>query len=181
MKRRNGSEAIHLRRRIVAHADRANFPLFIKFPQCRGCFLNRRHSVRPMHLVNIDVVGLQAPQRVLKLLQNSFAAGVALNRTRGPIEAHLGCEDNIVPAPVLVNGFANDLFRTPLSINRRRVDQVDALVERRMNRANGLLFVRSAPHPAANSPGTQSDPGAFESCTFNVDVFDHFVFSFSSC
>src|SRR6266478_10126983 len=132
-----------------------------------------------MHLVNINIAGLQAPKRVIKLLQNSFAAGVALNRTRGPIEAHLGCEDNIVPAPVLVNGFTNDLFRASLSINRRRVDQVDALVERRMNRANGLFFVRSAPHPAANSPGAQSTPGTFESRAFDVDIFDHFVFSFS--
>ncbi len=52
---------------------------------------------------------------------------------------------------------ADDLFRQPLAIGRRRVDQADALVDRGLDRRDRFCLVRAAPHPAADRPCAEAD------------------------
>lgn len=66
-----------------------------------------------MHLVDIDIVGLQAAQRIIALLENSLARGIALNPARCPVNANLGREQYLAPLPVLEQGFAYDFLGTP--------------------------------------------------------------------
>src|SRR6266481_4604119 len=173
VKRRDGSETRHLYRRIVANADGTNFPLFIELAKCGGCLLDGDDGVRPVHLIAIDVVRLETTERILKLLENALARGVAFDLAIRPIESDFGGKDNAVSATMLAQGFTNDFFRTPKAVNGRCVDQVDALVECGMNGANGFLFVASAPHPAADGPGAESDSGTNKIRTVDFDVFQH--------
>jgi hypothetical protein len=43
-----------------------------------------------MHLINIDVVGPQPPQRISDLTQNAFAAGIAEDFAVLPLQSRFG-------------------------------------------------------------------------------------------
>src|SRR6266850_8076045 len=151
VKRRDGSETHHLFRRIVAHPDSANFPLFVEFAKSPGGLLDRNERVRPVHLVDINVVGSQATQRILELLENALARGVTFDFALRPVDADFGGNDNAVSATIL-EGIAHQFFGTTKTVNGRGVDQVDAQVECGMNGTNGFFLIRSAPHPTADGP-----------------------------
>src|SRR6267378_6120651 len=172
VKRRDGSETRHLFWRIVAHTDSANLALFVKLAKRPGGLLDRNKRVRPVHLVNIDVVGSETTQRILELLENALACGVAFDFALRPVDADFGGNDNAVSAAIL-EGVTHKFFRTTKAVDGRCVDQVDAQVECGMNGTDGFLLIRSSPHPAADGPGAQRDSGANEICTVDVDVFQH--------
>src|ERR1700674_3779595 len=158
---------------MVAHTDRANFALIVKVSQ-RGCCLFYGHQgVRPVYLIDIDIIRLEATQRILKLLENALARGVAFDLAIRPIESDFGGKDNALSVTTLAQGFTHDFFRTSKAVNGRCVDQVDALVECGMNGADGFLFVGSAPHPAADGPGAERDSGTNKVRTVDFDVFQH--------
>src|SRR6267142_5689710 len=79
VKRRDGSETLHLFGRIVAYADSTNLSLFVDFAKSVGCLLDGRERIRPVHLIDINVVRLEAAQRILELLENTLARGVAFD------------------------------------------------------------------------------------------------------
>src|SRR5712671_314637 len=153
MKRRDGSETRHLFGGIVAHSDSANFALFIKLTKRAGGRLDRNERVRPVNLVNIDVVRSETPQRILELLENALAGGVAFDFALGPVDADFGGNDNAVPATIL-EGVTHKFFGATKAVNGRCVDQVDAQVESGMNGTDGFRLIGSAPHPTADGPGT---------------------------
>src|SRR6266699_3229509 len=68
---------------------------------------------------------------------------------------------------------SDDLFGAPVAVNGRRVDQIDPIVKRSMNGANGLLIFGSAPHPAAHGPGAKCNSGTNNVCTLDFDVVEH--------
>src|SRR6266478_1907 len=173
MKWRHGLEARHLVGRIVTDADGANFPLFVEFAKSGGCLLDGDERVGPVHLIDIDIVRLETPERILELLKNALARGIAFDFAIRPIESNFGGKDDVLSATTLAQGFAHDFFRTPIAVNGRCVDQVDALVECGMNGADGLVLVSSAPHPTAYGPGAECDSRANEICTVDVDIFQH--------
>src|SRR5229473_4507785 len=175
VKRRDGFETLHLIRRIVAYADGTNLALVVEFTKSDGCLLDGNTRIRPVHLVNIDVVRLETTQRILEFLEDALACGVALDFAIRPVDADLGGDDDALPATVLVHGFAHDCFGAPIAIDGRSVDQIDAVVECRMNGANGFFLSGSAPHPAADGPGAKCDSRTNDSCTADVDVFQHVV------
>ena len=148
-------------------------PLYVEFSQRGCCLFDGHQGVRPVHLIDIDVVRFEATQRILKLMENALARGVAFDFAIRPIESDLCGKDNALSTTTLAEGFAHNLFGAPTPVNGRRVDQVDALVKRSMNGANGFLLVASAPHPAADGPGAKCDSGTNEICTVDLDVFQH--------
>src|ERR1700682_5935515 len=56
-----------------------------------------------------------------------------------------------------LEGFADDLFRVAETIDRRRIDQIDALVERFPDRGDGFAIVAPAPHPTAHRPRSEGN------------------------
>src|SRR5882762_4460814 len=152
VKRRDGSETRHLFWRIVAHTDSANLALFVKLAKRPGGLLDRNERVRPVHLVDINVVGSEPTQRILELLENALARGVAFDFALSPIDADFGGNDNAVSATIL-EGIAHQFFGTTKAVDGRCVDQVDAQVECGMNGTDGFFLIRSAPHPTADGPG----------------------------
>src|SRR5713226_525920 len=176
VKRRDGFETLHLFGRIIAYADGANLALFVEVTKSGGCLFDGDERIRPVHLINIDVVRLETTQRTLEFLENTLACGIAFDFAIRPVEADFGGEDNALPATALAHSFTHDLFGTPIAVDGCSIDQIDATIERRMNGANGFFLVGSAPHPAADGPGAECDSGTNESCTVDVDIFQHVVF-----
>ena len=126
-----------------------------------------------MHLIDIDVVRLETTQRILKLMENALARGVAFDFATRPVQSDFGGEDNAISTTTLAEGLAHDLFGAPVAVNGRRVDQIDPMVKRSMNGANGLLIFGSAPHPAAHGPGAKCNSGTNNVCTLDFDVVEH--------
>src|SRR5439155_310931 len=53
---------VHLLQRVVAHSDGPDLALLVKLVHRRGGLLYGNQRIRPMNLVDIDVIGLQATQ-----------------------------------------------------------------------------------------------------------------------
>ena len=159
MQRRDGAELVHLCRAEIADADGANFSRPVERGHGVRDLGDRRIGVRPMHLVEIDDVSLQAPQGLFCFLDDPRPAGIAKRLAVGPVEPDLGGNDGVFAAAPGGQRLADDLLGPSEAVDRRRVDQVDSAVQRRVNGANGIHLVASAPHPAADGPGSQRNAG----------------------
>ena len=116
-------------------------------------------AIGPMHLIEVDHVGAQAPQRILDLLHDPLPAGVAERLAVAPVEADLGRDHRATAPAVLRERLAQNFFGPAETVDRRRIEQRDAAIERFVNGPDRLLLVGSAPHPAPDCPCSQSDPG----------------------
>ncbi len=72
-----------------------------------------------------------------------------------PNHAALGRQHDAVAAAA--DRPADDLFRAAEAVDRGRVDQGDAAIQRGMDGVDGLALVGAAPHPAADRPGAEGD------------------------
>src|SRR5262245_8056712 len=123
-----------------------------------------------MHLVDVDVVGAKPPQGCVDLLQDACTAGIAEHPPTLPFESDLGRDQHARTQVTFSDGLADDLFRAPEPVGRSGVDDVDAVLDRRADRANRFDFVGSAPHPAADRPGADGDTRYIERGPGNAGV-----------
>jgi hypothetical protein len=66
----------------------------------RSVVLQRRETVPVVHPRHVDVVGLQAPQRLLDLIDHGLATGAAAVEVADvQVPAELRSQDKAVPAP----------------------------------------------------------------------------------
>ena len=83
-----------------------------------------------MELVEVDVVGLQAAQAGLALLDDvasAVASGIGILGVHLAVD--LGREDNVVPLSVALQGFAGDFLAPAQRVDVGRVEEVDPGVE----------------------------------------------------
>src|ERR1700728_785706 len=146
---------MHLLRRVIAHTNRADEPFLAELLHSPRGFLDRDGQIRPVNLIDVDVVRAQATERILDFLPDSFTRGVSRHRTIVPLESYFGRDEDLFPMAPLLNCLSDDFFRNPETINRCRVDQVDSVVKGGMNRSNRFSLVRASPHPAADRPCTE--------------------------
>src|SRR4029077_20670287 len=66
---------------------------------------------------------------------------------------------------------ADDFFRAPEAVDRRRIDQIDSALERRVDRADGIVLVAAAPHPAADRPSSERNARDSHRGAGNIDEF----------
>src|ERR1019366_3355720 len=92
MNRSDQAEFIHLRRRKVANANRANLALLEKSGHRVGGLVNRCQRIRPVHLVDIDLVGPEPLQRRLDFGEDARAGRVAKRLAVAPVEPDLGSD-----------------------------------------------------------------------------------------
>ena len=156
MHRRNGSKRFDLRHGKVADADRPDLPLLVKKPHGRGRLFDGHQRIRPVHLIDVDHVGAQPSQRIVDLAHDSLARRVAEYVAVAPFKSDLACDNGARPHAGRRERLADDVFRTPESIRGRGVDQIDAAIDRRVNRVDRILFVGAAPHPAADCPRAEA-------------------------
>src|ERR1700685_229510 len=84
--------------------------------------------------------------------------------------------------PFWARGLADNLFRAAEAVDRRRVDEIDPAIERRVNRSNRFILFRATPHSTADRPGSKCDARHFEGCgeIFHLGVVRSVLRSHSS-
>src|SRR5882757_469150 len=110
-----------------------------------------------MDLVDVNVVGSKPTQGVVDLLQDARAAGVADHPSTFPFKAGLGGDKHARAQPTLGECLPNDFLGATESVSRRRVDDIDAMLDAGSDRGNRFRLIGSTPHPAADRPGADSD------------------------
>ena len=90
MQRRNAAKPLHLADRKVAHSDGADFPLREQHEHYVSGFFDRNQWVRPMDLIDIDVIGSKPAQGIFDLAHDAGAAGVARYPSALPLKSNLG-------------------------------------------------------------------------------------------
>ena len=157
MQGRDTTELFHLFDREIAHPDGADLSLDEQCEHRLGGFLHRHQGIGPVDLVDVDVIGAQPPQRILDLAQDARAAGIAEHAAMLPFKSGLGGDDDARAQAALGDCLADDLLGTAEAVDRSRIDDIDAMLERRPDGGNRGGFVGSAPHPSADGPGAERD------------------------
>ena len=117
-------------------------------------FVHRRVGVGPVHLVQVDPVGLQAAQAGVEGLHDPPARGAALVRPRAHRVPELRAEHHVVAAPP--ERAAHDLLGLPVGVHVGRVDHVDAGVERVVDDALAVVVIGVAPRPEHHGAEAQA-------------------------
>ena len=121
-----------------------------------------------MHLVEVDPVGAQAPQRVLDLGDDPAprdAAAVGIVTHRAP---ELRGQHDVVAAAL--QGLADDLLRLAGGVDVGGVDEVDPGIQRAVDDADRVVVVGVAPcaeHHRAEAELRDLDAGASERAVFH--------------
>src|SRR5713226_2175582 len=157
VERRYLPETLHLLYREVADADRADPAKIIETAQRLGRPLDGDQRIGPVHLVEINIVGAQARQRIPDFPEDALVACVAEHLAIAPFKADLGGDLHLGAQPALGEGLADDLLRLTEAVDGGSIDDVDALFDGRPNGGDRLSFVAAAPHPAPHGPGPEGD------------------------
>ncbi len=140
--------------RLFGGADRPHLAGLDKRIERRQRLFQRRIAVIVVRLIKIDIIGLQATQRVLHRLLNIARRQPLLAFAHR--FAHLGGDDHLVALAALLQPFADDGFRfaapvarRPAGINVGGIDKVELIVHQRIQQAErGRLIRRPAEHVA---------------------------------
>ena len=142
--------------------DRPDLSAVDQVRERRECLLDVGGGVRPLDLVEVDVVGLQAAQRVLDrghdpAPRRALLIGIVTHRA-----AHLGREDDAVAAPL--QSLADDHLGVAVGVGG--VDEVDPGVQRLVDDAGRVVRVGVADgrreHQGAERVGADLDAGPAE-------------------
>ena len=104
-----------------------------------------------MHLVDVDAIGAQAPQRIVDLLHDPLPAGIAGDLAVMPFEPDLGGKDDVI-AEAIGERLADDLLGPAEAVDWRGIDDIDAVGERGPDRGDRL---RSSVPPHIQPPIAQ--------------------------
>ena len=125
--------------------------------------------IRPVDLVEIDVIGTQATEAVVALghdpaARAALGVGVVAHRCE-----YLGGEND--PRPVDGGqSFAHDDLRFTCRVDIGRIDEVDTFIEGTVDDPDGVGVVGVAPlpeHHGAQAEGTHFDTGTTEGVDFH--------------
>jgi hypothetical protein len=148
--------------RIVGAADVAHLALPDEVVERPHRLVDRRQRIRPMHLIEVDVVGAEVAQAPLDGFHDVAAGAAALYAAAGRHRAgrsnaraaELGRDDD-AGAP-LAQRLGKVLLRHPAlaeGIDIGRIEQGDTEIERRMHDAQGGGMVE----PAAQVVASEAD------------------------
>jgi hypothetical protein len=85
-----------------------------------------------------------------------------------PLEPSFGRDIEVFALAVLAEGLADDLFGAAVAVDRRGVDQVDAVVEDGEAGGNAIVIADVAPFESADRPGSEADAGDFAAVELEV-------------
>ena len=135
-----------LRELIRVHARRADVARLAALHDVVQRFdrlLDRRVVVPAMDLIQIDVVGAEAAQRVVDRFHDVFARQAAVVRLVVPDrEEDLRGDDDLVALREIAKRAADDLLAHAVRIHVRGVEEVDARLERFADERPALLLVQ---------------------------------------
>ncbi len=155
MQRRHFPEFVHLFGAEIADADRADLAGAIERAHGFRDLLNRCVGIRPVNLIEVDGVGLQAAEGILNLPDDAVLARVAEWTAALPVETDLGRNQRALAPTTCGECLSDDLLGVAEAVDGRRIDEIDTAIQRRVNRPDRVGLVAAAPHPAANCPGSK--------------------------
>src|SRR5690606_29904726 len=154
--------------RPLADADIEHLALPYQVVEGAQRLLERGLEVEPVGLVQVDVVGLQAPQRPVERLHDVLAgqAAVVLARAGRPVD--LGADLHGLAAHALQRP-PEDLLRLRARVHVGRVEGGDALVQGRVHAGLGrvLLDLGTVREPVAVSDLADHEAASAEMTEFH--------------
>src|SRR5881398_2094268 len=94
MQRRHLAKFLYLGRAEIAHPDGANLSRAMQRAHGFRDLRDRGMRIRPVHLVEIDYVGLQTAQGILGFLDDPRLARVTKRLSVFPVESDLGGDEH---------------------------------------------------------------------------------------
>ena len=152
-------ERRHLRRVVVRHADEADEALADEPVERLGRGRDRRGRVRPVDLVDVDVVGAEEPEARLEVAAQRGRAAVPDGVAVVLAQAALGGDDDRLAGRLDLGSerLAEELLGGAEPVGAGRVEQGDPEVERLAGRGDRRVAVDAAP-VAAGRPVAEGDP-----------------------
>src|SRR5581483_4372543 len=170
MERAHRAELVHLLYREIAHADGADRALLVELAHGARGLGDRAARIGPVHLIDVDAVGLEPLQRVFDLAHDALAAAVARDLAVVPFEPDLGGDERVL-AQAAGERLAHDLLGAAEAVDRRGVYDVDTVGEGGPDGRDRPGLVGATPHPAADRPSPQRHARDPEPGAGNVGVF----------
>ena len=125
--------------------------------ECAKGFFDWCDGVVAVNLVEIDVVGLQAPETGIDSIHDVSARGANVVAALAHTAIDLGGDDHVFASDVQIfQGLAEDFFAETFVINVGGVEEVDARVDRGLDERVGFGLVRGADHFPDTSVGVGS-------------------------
>ena len=134
----------HGRAADVAHLARAHELV----ERVHGLF-HRRVRIEPVDLVDVDVIGLQAPELLVDRGHQMLAAGADIVGDRALADADLGRQHDVLALDHLHERGAHDLLGAAGIVVVGGVEEGDADIERALEVGRRLGLVELAPAAAA--------------------------------
>ena len=137
-------------------------------------FLHPHVSVEAMNLQKVDVIGVQARQTSVNLLDDGLAGKPVAARAIVHCPENLGGEYHLFSAAVAGDRSANNLLRAALAVNICRVPQGDAQVDGLPEKGLSSGFVEGPPVVAlggAKTEAAERDAADFQSGASEGGVF----------
>ena len=108
-----------------------------------------------MHMIDVDVVDLQALERLVDLLHNALAGDIAgaSGRRFAPDQAAFGGDNQLFPV-IALNRIAHHLFRIAAAVDGGRINDVHIVIQHGTDGRNGIVAVHFAPAGTADGPCT---------------------------
>jgi hypothetical protein len=102
-----------------------------------------------MDLVEVHIIRAEAPQAMVDLRQNSLTRQARAVRTVTHRVTHFGRDHDLIPVGEVLERTPEDFFAGPMRIHVRRVEEVDARVQRVPDERSACLLVER-PHRVAS-------------------------------
>src|SRR5207248_6426574 len=123
---------LHARRDLLAlevrEADEADLPILHELVEGAHRLLERDGAVRPVHEIDVDVVGAEVLEGLVDRGEGSLPAAVPKVRLVAVVHPELADDDRLVPPAS--ERLAEGSFRRTHAVPLGRVEAVDAEVER---------------------------------------------------
>src|SRR6185437_3013847 len=182
---------LHLRRIIIADTGRPDLPIPDQLSQRLHRFRNRRGDIRPMLLIQVDIVCPQTPETVLTLFYHTFLAAVLIDvqwnprivlapeckiaARHIPSHAELRHDLHFLSGDALQR-LSDDLFAQPHSINRGSIYRCHSFVIGGLDSGDGVFTVTASPQPTADRPGAERDRRGLDTRLAEFSVFHKSLF-----
>src|SRR4029453_17225178 len=148
-------------RRKGRAAERSDLPLMHEVAQYRERLLDVGGVVSAVDLVEVDPVGIEAPQALLDFFEDPAPRVATAVAALAHLEVHLRGEYDVVP--VATKCLTDDLFGLTLGVHVGGVDEVDALVKGGVDDTGTVVMVGvtdRAEHHGAEAMDAHPNTGA---------------------
>lgn len=155
MDRRDPAKPVHLCDREIAHAYCTDRSTLEQRQHRLDGFFDRHSRVGPVDLVDVDIIGSKPAQRIVDLAHDLFAARITKDFAISPFKSDLRRDKHTRAQAAFSDGFADDLFGMAKTIDWRRIDDINAMVQCGADGGNRFSFI-SSPHIQPQWPRCRS-------------------------